>query len=96
MYPHPQDGRELMEKELQVVMRDAASLRRDITRMGLTNCQKKALESSDVFPETELGSFVEESEAAGYDTALLAQVKKQANTRRKCIGEGGGRVAEAI
>lgn len=63
-----------MEKELQVVMRDAASLRRDITRMGLTNCQKKALESSAVFQETELGSFVEESEAAGLDTSLLAQV----------------------
>ncbi len=74
---HPQGGRELMEKELQVVMRDAASLRRDITRMGLTNCQKKALESSAVFQETELGSFVQESEAAGLDTALLAQVQNK-------------------
>lgn len=75
-----------MEKELQVVMRDAASLRRDITRMGLTNCQKKALESSAVFQETELGSFVEESEAVGLDTSLLAQV------HNKPTGEtwGGG------
>lgn len=66
-----------MEKELQVVMRDTASLRRDFTRMGLTNNQKKALEGSAVFHETELGSFVEDSEAAGLDTALIAQVKRR-------------------
>lgn len=64
-----------MEKELQVVMRDAALLRRDFTRMTLTNNQKKELEGSVIFHETELGSFVEESEAAGLDTALIAQVK---------------------
>eukprot|EP00903_Cladosiphon_okamuranus_P006314 g6190.t1 len=68
-----EDGRELLEKELQVVMRDAASLRRDFTRMGLTNKQKKALEGSTVFHETELGSFVDDSQAEGLDTALIAQ-----------------------
>ncbi|CAM9638943.1 unnamed protein product, partial [Ectocarpus fasciculatus] len=70
-----EEGREVMEKELQVVMRDAAALRRDFTRMSLTNKQKKALEGSAIFHETELGSFVEDSEAAGLDTALVAQVK---------------------
>lgn len=64
-----------MEKELQVVLRDAAALRRDFARMSLTNKQKKALEGSAIFHETELGSFVEDSEAAGLDTALVAQVK---------------------
>lgn len=64
-----------MEKELQVVMRDAASLRREFNWMGLTNNQKKALEGSAIFHETELGSFVQDSDAAGFDTALLAQVK---------------------
>lgn len=65
-----------MEKELQVVMRDAASLRRDFTRMGLTNNQRTTLESSTVFCETELGSFLEDSQEAGLDTALLAQVRE--------------------
>lgn len=64
-----------MQKELQDVMRDAASLRRDFTRMSLTNNQQKALEGSAVFHETELGSFVEDSDAAGLNTALIAQVK---------------------
>ncbi|CAM9108876.1 unnamed protein product [Ectocarpus sp. 6 AP-2014] len=68
-----EEGREVMEKELQVVMRDAAALRRDFARMSLTNKQKKALEGSAIFHETELGSFVEDSEAAGLDTALVAQ-----------------------
>lgn len=66
-----------MEKQLQVVMRDAASIRREFTWMSLTNKQKKALEGSTVFHETELGSFVEDSDAAGLDTALLAQVKNE-------------------
>ncbi|CAM9114367.1 unnamed protein product [Scytosiphon promiscuus] len=68
-----EEGRELMEKELQVVMRDAATLRRGFTRMSLTNSQKKELEGSSLFHETELGSFIDESEAAGLDTALIAQ-----------------------
>ena len=71
----PQDERDRMEKELQVVMRDAASLRRDFTRMSLTNNQRTVLESSTVFRETELGSFLEDSEEAGLGTALLAQVR---------------------
>lgn len=69
-----QEERQLVEKELQVVMRDAASLRRDFTRMSFTNSQRSALEGSTVFRDTELGQFMEDSEAAGLDTALLAQV----------------------
>ena len=71
-----------MEKELQVVMRDAASLRRDFTRMSLTTNQRTALESSTVFRETELGSFLEDSEEAGIDTALLAQVRSFSHRTR--------------
>lgn len=63
-----------MENELKAVMRDAASLRRDFTRLNLTNNQRDALESSTVFQDTELGSFADDREAAGLDTALLAQV----------------------
>lgn len=63
-----------MELELQDVMRDAASLRREFSRMSLTNKQRAVLEGSTVFHDTELGSFMEDSDMAGLDTALLAQV----------------------
>lgn len=70
-----------MEKALQEVVRDAAALRRDFVRLGLTNSQRNALEGSAVFRETELGYVIEDSEAAGLDMALLAQVWRM-RTRR--------------
>lgn len=77
-----QDEREQVEKALQEVVRDAAALRRDFVRLGLTNSQRNALEGASVFRETELGYMIEDSEAAGLDMALLAQVGRMRTTRR--------------
>lgn len=54
----------------------AASLRRDFARASLTNAQRTVLEGSTVFRDTELGSLMDDSEAAGFEMALLAQVSE--------------------
>lgn len=71
----PQDEREHVKSDLEEVLRSTASLRRDFARARLTNAQRGALEGSPVFRDTELGSLVEDSEAAGLPLVLLAQVR---------------------
>ena len=56
-------------------MKSAASLRRSFGRISVTNEQRRELEASTVFHETDMGNFMDDCEAAGLATALLAQVK---------------------
>ncbi|CAM9361466.1 unnamed protein product [Ascophyllum nodosum] len=70
---HAEDERRQLEEELQVVMKSAASLRRSFGRISVTNEQRRELEASTVFHETDMGNFMDDCEAAGLATALLAQ-----------------------
>lgn len=82
-----QDEREQVEKELQEIMKYTGSLRRDFARVSMTNVQRVALEGSAVFRDTELGSLIEDSEEAGLDMALLAQVLLF-TAKRYCVTAG--------